>query len=107
MIDYRALISCSLFTFHQLNTLHIFAPLDNNVARIARLAADNQKRSILHGPPFYYIGESLRSVFLFAQRGRGSSVARVLTRSRGRKGNSVEKKEEEVEENGGLKLHRR
>lgn len=40
-----------------------------------KLAADNQKRSILHGPPFYYIGESLRSVFLFAQRGRGSSVA--------------------------------
>lgn len=55
-------------------------------------------RSILHGLPFYYIGESLRSVFLFAQRrGRGSSVARDsprgrwLSKGRGRGGGREER----------------
>lgn len=106
MIDYCAMIFCSLFTFHQLNTLHIFAPLDNNVSRIARLAADNQKRSILHGLPFYYIGESLRSVFLFAQRERGSSVARDSPHA-GQGREEKQRGEEEGGGGGGLKLHRR
>lgn len=110
-IDYCTLISRSLFTFHQLNTLHIFAPLDNNVPRIARLAARTTRSGASSTDPLFITSAKASGRSSCLLRGGEDLRSRriVLTRGRGGKGNSVEKKkdEEEEEEEDGLKLHRR